>query len=272
MISQHQIIAAGISSTSYSKDEIIISLQAQLKLKDEELSSKNKQITTLEESIASLEEKIVTMSLELASSKAREDEYRLNRLSKQQQQDVTLRSQQLLDVPSAQSTIASTTSRRCRPPKRGVSRSWSEGILQVTAAKSSAAAATTTTSSLSSTSSLVTNSIQPQVVDHTQSQQRPIKRTPSSRRRDNKNNTLMSSLNLGHVLGLDKHKQHDKDETNTSKHNEDTQTEGTVSLGSSLKSLQSSTSGTITISTSFVERVRRASLEMLGVEWPGEGS
>ena len=75
-----------------------------------------------------LEEKIVTMSLELASSKAREDEY-LNRLSKQQEND-TLRSQQLLDVPSAQST---TTSRRCRPLKRGVSRSWSEGILQVIA-------------------------------------------------------------------------------------------------------------------------------------------
>ena len=97
MISQHQI-SAGISSTSYSKDEIIISLHAQLKLKDDELSSKNDHITTLEESIAMLEEKIVTMSLELASSKAREDEY-LNRLSKQQ--DVTLRSQQLLDVPSA---------------------------------------------------------------------------------------------------------------------------------------------------------------------------
>ena len=43
----------------------------------------------------------------------------------------------------------------------------------------------------------------------------------------------MSSLNLGHVLGLDKltnNKQHDEDDT--SKHNEDTQTEGMVSLGS----------------------------------------
>ena len=64
---------------------------------------------------------------------------------------------------------------------------------------------------------------------------------------------------------------------NNLQHNKDTQTEGTVSLGSSLKSLQSSTTSaygtTITISTSsFVERVRRASLEMLGVEWPGEGT
>ena len=86
----------------------------------------------------------------------------------------------------------------------------------------------------------------------------------------------MSSLNLGHILGLDKltnNKQHDEDESNdnTSQHNKDAQTEGTVSLGSSLKSLQSS--NMITISTSsLVERVRRASLEMLGVEWPGEGT
>ena len=263
MISQHQI-SAGISSTSYSKDEMIISLQTKLKLKDDDLSSKNKQITTLEESIASLEEKIVDMSLELASSKSREDEY-LNRLSKQQEND-TLRSQQL--------SITTSTSRRCHPPKRGVSRSWSEGILQVTASTgttSSAAAASSSSAGINVTNS-TTNKTQPQVVDHTQSQQRPINRTSSSRRRD-KNNTLMSSLNLGHVLGLDKLNKNNEDETNddTSQYNEDTQTEGTVSLGSSLKSLQSS--NTITISTSsFVERVRRASLEMLGVEWPGEGT
>ena len=265
MISQHQI-SAGISSTSYSKDEMIISLQTKLKLKDDDLSSKNKQITTLEESIASLEEKIVDMSLELASSKSREDEY-LNRLSKQQEND-TLRSQQL--------SITTSTSRRCHPPKRGVSRSWSEGILQVTASTgttSSAAAASSSSAGINVTNS-TTNKTQPQVVDHTQSQQRPINRTSSSsRRRDKNNNTLMSSFNLGHILGLDKLKKNNEDETNdnTSKHNEDTQTEGTVSLGSSLKSLQSS--NTITISTSsFVERVRRASLEMLGVEWPGEGT
>ena len=218
MISQHQM-SASVSSASYSKDEIIISLHAQLKLKDDELSSKNNQITTLEESIASLEEKIVTMSLELAS-KAREDEYRLNCLSKQQDNDTL----QLLDVPSAQSTITST-SRRCHP--RFVSRSWSEGILQVRTTTATASSSSSTFSS-SSTGINVTNSTtnktQPQVDDTQSQQQRPIKRSPISRRRDNKNNTLMSSLNLGHILGLHKlnKKQHNEDESNTSQYNKDT--------------------------------------------------
>ena len=108
MISQHQI-SAGISSTIYSKDEIIISLQTKLRSKDDDLSSKNDHITTLEESIAMLEEKIVTMSLELASSKGK------------------------MSIVCQNSKRMIHFSRRCHPPKRCVSRSWSEGILQVTA-------------------------------------------------------------------------------------------------------------------------------------------
>ena len=55
------------------KESLLISLMQQIKSKDDELVLKDEQVARLEATIASLEEKIVDMSLELASSKARED-------------------------------------------------------------------------------------------------------------------------------------------------------------------------------------------------------
>ena len=55
------------------KESLLISLMQQIKSKDDELASKDEQVARLEATIASLEDTIVNMSLELASSKARED-------------------------------------------------------------------------------------------------------------------------------------------------------------------------------------------------------
>jgi len=55
------------------KESLLTSLIQQIKSKDDELASKDEQVARLEATIASLEEKIINMSLDLASSKARED-------------------------------------------------------------------------------------------------------------------------------------------------------------------------------------------------------
>ena len=55
------------------KESLLTSLIQQIKCKDDELASKDEQVARLEATVTSLEERVITMSLELASSKARED-------------------------------------------------------------------------------------------------------------------------------------------------------------------------------------------------------
>ena len=55
------------------KESLLISLIQQIKSKDDDLVLKDEQVARLEATIASLEERLVNMSLDLASSKARED-------------------------------------------------------------------------------------------------------------------------------------------------------------------------------------------------------
>lgn len=96
------------------KVELIRSLLEQIKTKDEQLSSKDERIANLEDNITSLEEKIVNMSLELASSKALQDENWLMMQYKLQEAERSLQQQQV-SLPSSRSN--------------SLSRSWN-GVLE----------------------------------------------------------------------------------------------------------------------------------------------
>ena len=96
------------------KVELIRSLLEQIKTKDEQLSSKDERIANLEDNITSLEKKIVNMSLELASSKAFEDEKWLMMQYKLQEAERSS-GQQQVSPPSSRSN--------------SLSRSWN-GVLE----------------------------------------------------------------------------------------------------------------------------------------------
>ena len=105
-----------ISDNSICKESLFVSLLDQI-------SSKDERIANLEAVVSSLEERLVAMSLELASSRAREDVHML--IAQQQRQkhlDGKKRASQYQDMKASSSTRTSTR------PQRRMSRSWTDGM------------------------------------------------------------------------------------------------------------------------------------------------
>lgn len=107
-----------ISDNSICKESLFVSLLDQI-------SSKDERIANLEAVVSSLEERLVAMSLELASSRAREDVHRL--IAQQQRQkylDGKKKASQYQDMKASSSTRTSTRPQR----QRRLSRSWTDGM------------------------------------------------------------------------------------------------------------------------------------------------
>jgi len=103
-----------ISDNSICKESLFVSLLDQI-------SSKDERIANLEAVVSSLEERLVAMSLELASSRAREDVHML--IAQQQRQkylDGKKKASQYQDMKASSSTRTSTR------PQRRMSRSWTD--------------------------------------------------------------------------------------------------------------------------------------------------
>ena len=106
-----------ISDNSICKESLFVSLLDQI-------SSKDERIANLEAVVSSLEERLVAMSLELASSRAREDVHMLI-AQQQRQKDLDGKkraSQHDQDMKASSSTRTSTR------PQRRMSRSWTDGM------------------------------------------------------------------------------------------------------------------------------------------------
>ena len=214
------------------KVELIRSLLEQIKTKDEQLSSKDERIANLEDNITSLEKKIVNMSLELASSKALQDE---NWLMMQYKLQEAERSSGLQHVspPSTRSN--------------SLSRSWN-GVLEGLGQE---------------------RQEQHQKQDDQGSTvsscryRAPKDATNRTRRHLARENSLMASMpHLGSFLGLNSRRQSDSPSGNTSS------TESSNSSNSSSSILDQQPSQSIGISKSIIERVRRRSSLLSHVEWP----